>query len=127
MVPERDAADSLRPRAFWPVIVVADGEYIIELRRYPRELNAAISADIPPGDPVYDQQSHRSKNGIGFPAIKAQLWVGDEKQSVAVSKDAAAAEFRMKLKKGSRRISARFIAADGRSLDSFYVYARKSK
>lgn len=122
-----DPPGSERRSAFWPVDIVADGEYTIELRRWPRELDAAISADIPPSDSVYGQPSHRTTKGVGFPAAKAQLSIGDKQQSVVVTKDAVAAEFRMKLAKGSDRLSARFIAADGRSLDSFYVYIRKSR
>ena len=39
-----DPPKSKRGRAFWPVNVVAGGEYTIELRRWPRELDAAIHA-----------------------------------------------------------------------------------
>ena len=122
-----DAADSQRSRAFWPVNVITDGEYIIELRRFPRELDARIRADIPPGDLVFGHPSHRSKKGIGFPATEARLWIGDTKQSVTVTEEATAATFRTKLAKGSHQISAQFIADNGTSLDSFYVYVRKTR
>ena len=122
-----DATDSQRPLAFWPVHVTVDGEYTIELRRYPRELDAAISADIPPGEPVYGERAHRSQKGIGFPVSEGHLLIGDQNQSVEVAKDATAATFRVKLPKGSQRISARFVATDGRSLDAFYVYVTKSE
>ena len=122
-----DAADSQRSRAFWPVNAITDGEYTIELRRFPRESDARIRADIPPGDLVFGHPSHRSKKGIGFPATEAQLWIGNTKQSVTVTEEATAATFRTKLAKGSHRISAQFIAANGTSLDSFYVYVRKTK
>jgi len=115
-----------RAAAFWPVKVVAEGEYVIELRRWPREVDAAISADLPSGELVYGQPSHRSIKGIGFPATQAELSVGDQKRSVAIAKNDVAARFRTKLTKGSHRLSARFVAAGGRSLDAFYVYVSKA-
>jgi arylsulfatase B len=122
-----DAADSKRPDAFWPINVVTEGEYTIELRRYPRERDAAISKNIPSGAPVYGETAHRTKQGIGFPASKARLSIGDQEEISGVAKDAKTATFRMDLPKGSQRLSAKFVAADGTSLDAFYVYARKSK
>jgi len=116
--------DKRRP-TFWPVDVVTDGEYTVELRRWPRELDAAIHADIPPGEKVYGRPAHRSAPGVGFPAVKAHLTVGEQKLTKTVSNDAVGVTFRVKLSKGSYRLSGRFVDATGRRLDAFYVYVKK--
>jgi len=117
---------SKRPRAFWPVQVVAEGEYTIELRRWPKELDAAIHADVPPGAKVYGRPAHRSTPGVGFPAVKAYLTIGGQRLTQTVSKDDAGVTFRVKLSKGSHRLSATFVDAEGSSLDVFFVYVTES-
>jgi len=120
-----DEPQSKRPRAFWPVKVVADGEYQIELRRWPVEVDAPIHADIPAGANVYGQDAHRTRPGQGFPAAKADLSIGDQRLTVDIDERTRAAIFRTRLSAGSQRLSAKFYADSGRSLDAFYVYVRK--
>ena len=78
------AAKDKRPPAFWPVNVVASGKFVIELRRWPIELDHPIRADLPAGDLVYGEKSHRSQPGLGFPAVKANLTIGDRQFSTGV-------------------------------------------
>ncbi len=119
-----DPPDSKR-RAFWPVNVVTAGEYTVELRRWPQELNAAIHADVPPGENVYGRPARRSVPGTGFPAVEARLGIGEQQRRMAVRGEDLGATFRVKLSTGSYRLSARFLDAKGRSLDAFFVYVRK--
>ena len=114
-----------RRPAFWPVEVVADGEYTIELRRWPRELNAAIQADVPPGEKVYGRPAQRTTPGVGFPAVRAQLSIGEQHVAKAVDKTTRGATFRVRLPKGSYRLSGGFADVRGRKLDAFYVYVKK--
>jgi len=120
--PERS---SKRPVAFWPVKVVTPGEYAIELRRWPVELDRPIHSELPAGAPVYGAKSHRSKQGVGFPAVKATLTIGDQCLTTSVDKSTQAAVFHTSLDAGAHRLSAKFHDADGRSLDVFFVYAIK--
>jgi arylsulfatase A-like enzyme len=120
-----DPPKSKRGRAFWPVQVVTKGEYAIELRRWPKELNDAIRANIPPGDKVYGRPAHRTVPGTGFPAVEAQLAIDEQQRTRPVGEDDLGATFRMTLSKGSHRLSAWFIDAKGRKLDAFYVYVKK--
>jgi len=120
-----DPPESKRPPAIWPVDVVGDGEYTIELRRWPKELNAAIYADVPPGKNVYGSPAKRTTPGVGFPAVRAHLTIGGQRMTDTVSKDDAGVTFRVKLSKGSQRLSAKFVDADGRSLDTFFVYVTR--
>jgi arylsulfatase B len=112
--------------AFWPVEVVAEGEYSIELRRWPVEIDHPIHADLPPGAPVYGGKAHRSTPGAGFPAIKATLSVGDQQLTAPVDRDAKAVVFKTRLPAGAHRISAKFYDAEDRSLDAFYLYVTKA-
>lgn len=120
-----DAADSPRKSAFWPVKVVADGEYAIELRRWPVELDRPIHASLPSGELVYGAKSHRSQAGNGFPAAIANLTIGTRQLTTNINEQTKAAVFKTKLATGSYRLSANFFDAEGRSLDTFYVYVRK--
>ena len=120
-----DPPGSKRAPAFWPVDAVTGGEYRIELRRWPVELDRPIHADIPPGAPVYNEASHRSHPGQGFPAVKAVLTIGDQQLTTSVNEQTKAAVFQARLTAGSHRISAKFFDAQGRSLDVFYVYVKE--
>lgn len=122
-----DAAGSKRPMAFWPIEVITEGEYTIELRRWPKEAATAIQADLPPGGKVYGLDSHRSTPGIGFPAVKAQLSIGGKSYEKVVDGNAAGVVFKVNLKQGSNTISAKFIDGQGRTLDAFFVYVNKSR
>jgi arylsulfatase A-like enzyme len=120
-----DKPQSKRPPAFWPVSVMADGEYRFELRRWPVEVDRPIHADLPPGGLVYGAKAARSVAGMGFSAVEASLTIGDRKLTASVDEQTKAAVFRAKMTAGSHRISAKFHDAQGRSLDVFYVYVNK--
>ena len=120
-----DPAEKKRAAAFWAVDVVTDGEYTIELRRWPRELGAAIHADIPAGAEVYGRPAYRTIPGMGFPAVEANLSIGGRSFTEPVDDQAKGITFRVELSKGSHRLSARFIDAERRSLDAFYAYVTK--
>ncbi len=122
-----DPPESKRRQAFWPVNIVTEGEYTIELRRWPKELGAAIHANIPPGAKVYGRPTFRTTPGMGFPAVEASLSIGDRSFTEPVDDRAKGITFRVKLPKGSHRLSARFIDAERRSLDAFYAYVTKSE
>jgi hypothetical protein len=100
-------------------------QYRIELRRWPVELDHPITADLPPGDLVYNEKSHRSTPGTGFPAVRAVLTIDDRQLTATVNEQTKAAIVQTELLAGSHRISAKFFDAEGRSLDVFYVYVSK--
>lgn len=117
-----DPPASKRRRAFWPVNVVADGKYTIELRRWPVEIDRPIHSDVPPAAQVYGRNAYRTRPGIGFPAVKASLSIGDQNLTAPVDERTKAVIFKATLTTGSHRLSAKFFDAEGRSLDVFYVY-----
>ncbi len=118
-------APGKRRSPFWPVEVVTDGEYAIELRRWPMELDAPIRADVPPGSDVPGPLAHRTAKGQGFPAVEARLAIGDLHLKQDVGSEATGVVFRATLKKGSYRLSAAFLDSRQNSLDAFYIYVTK--
>jgi len=121
-----DPPGSKRARAFWPVEAVIGGEYRIELRRWPVELDHPIQADLPPGARVYGENVQRTTPGVGFPAVKAILSIDDRQLTATADEQTKAVVFQARLTAGSHRISAKFFDAQGRSLDVFYVYVSKT-
>ena len=122
-----DATGSKRPLAFWPVEVVTDGEYTIELRRWPEEAATPIRSGLPEGDLIYGLPSHRTTPGKGFPATEGRLFIGEQTLLGEVETNAESLIFKLDLKAGKQRLSAKFFDSQGRSLDAFYVYVTKSE
>lgn len=121
-----DPPNSPRPSAFWPVDVLAAGDYTIELRRWPQEAALPIQADIPAGEPIYGSPTHRTTPGLGFPATVARLTIDGQQFETEVTADTLGAAFRVKLNAGTQHLSAKFFDDEGRSLDAFYVYVAKA-
>jgi hypothetical protein len=63
---------------------------------------------------------------MGFPVVKAQLTIGEKHFTESVDENTKGVTFRVKLSKGSQRLSAKLVDAEGRSLDALYVYVTKS-
>ena len=120
-----DAPDRPRPPAFWPVDVLAEGDYTIELRRWPQEAALPIHANMAEGEKIYGRPSHRTTPGLGFPAVEARLSIDRKQFETAVHEDTLGAAFRVKLSPGAQHLSAKFFDDQGRSLDAFYVYVTK--
>ena len=114
-----------RRAPFWPVEVVTDREFAIELRRSPMELDTPIGADVPPGSDVPGQRAYRTAQGQGFAAVEARLAIGDLQLQYDVDPEATEVVFRARLKQGSYRLSASFLDSGQKSLDAFYVYVTK--
>ncbi len=117
-----DAAGSGRAAPFWAIEVTRAGTYSFEIRRWPREIDTAIHADVPPGEPVFGRPALRSEPGRGFPASSVEFTVGGKSFDAPVAPDSLSVTLSTKLPAGSHRVTARFRAADGRRLDAFYVY-----
>jgi arylsulfatase A-like enzyme len=121
-----DSPGSDSRHAYWPVQVLNEGNYHIELCRWPKEANAAIHQDLPAGDLVYGRPGQRSIPGRGFKAVQAQLTIGDQQYKVAVDQADVSAMFNVLLRKGTQKLSAKFTDEEGRSLDAFFVYVERA-
>ena len=97
--------------SFWAVEVARRGDYEIELRRWPKEVDAPITAAIEGGEAI------RAKT--------ARLKIADLDQTKEIPKDAKAVTFRLKLKAGKTRLQTWFIDDESESRGAYYVYVKR--
>jgi arylsulfatase A-like enzyme len=97
--------------SYWVVEVARDAEYEIELRRWPKEADAPITAAIDGGQAISAQ--------------KARLKIADFDQTKQVPKDAKAVTFKTQLKAGKTRLQTWFIDGEDESRGAYYVYAKR--
>ena len=110
---------------FWNVKVVADGDYEIRLRRWPKEASLPINVALKPGADVPGAKAFRTAKGIPIKATRATLRVGEVAAETNVEPGAEEATFKLKLKAGKTRMSARFFTGDGTEYGAYYAYVRK--
>jgi arylsulfatase len=101
----------------WNLLVERDGTYEIELRRWPREADAAIAAGVPPFRAV----DGGLPAGKALPIVKARLKVGDVDESKPVGPEDRGVTLTLPLKAGTRtRLQTWFYDADGKELCGAY-------
>ncbi len=110
---------------FWNVRVVEDGEYEIRLRRWPKETAASIDAGLPPGEPVPGDRAFRVQPGKAVSVVRATLQIGDQSAESSIESGAEEAVFKMDLKAGTTRLSARFFTEQGDWIGAYYAYVEK--
>jgi arylsulfatase B len=107
---------------FWNVNVARAGKYVVRLRRWPREADAAIDAELPPGADVPGVSPYRARRGKPVPAVKASLTIGDRTWEAATPPASKEVEFGVDLQEGRTRLSALFHTADGKKYGAYYAY-----
>ncbi|MCZ0951477.1 MAG: arylsulfatase [Rhodospirillaceae bacterium] len=118
----RIARDRAGNDCTWAVDVERAGEYIVELRRWPRELNHPIRGSVPPGEPVPGAPTHRNPPGAAYAAVRATLTIGSDTYSDSVGEHDRAVLFGVSLDLGPTAITATFEDEDGKVVPSYYVY-----
>jgi arylsulfatase len=109
----------IRRNGVWNLFVARSGTYDIELRRWPREANAPLSAGLPP----HPNPDGEFPAGVALPIAKACLKVAGFDQSQVVNPSDTAASFNVKLKSGPTKLQTWFYAADGAEISgAYYVY-----
>ena len=96
---------------FWAVEIERDGTYEFELRRWPREVDAAINEAI--------------EGGKAIAATKARLKVADKDLTRPVPADAHCVTFQVELKAGNTRLQTWLTDDNGTSRGAYYVYAKR--
>ena len=110
---------------FWNIDVETAGDYEIELRRWPRESGARISAGLPAGPDVPGVQAYRARPGIAFAAVKATVKIGELEAATDVKPDDASVTLKVTLPEGPARFDARFINAEGTQTGAYFAYVKK--
>jgi arylsulfatase A-like enzyme len=96
---------------FWALDVAEEGNYEIDLRRWPEEADAPITASLP--------------NGKALHITSAKLKVDDFDESRPVDPDARAVRFSVKLRKGKTKLQTWLMDEGGESRGAYYVYVRR--
>jgi arylsulfatase len=110
---------ALARNSHWNLEVARDGNYVFELRRWPREVDVPMHAGVP----AFNGVDGSLPAGKPLPIAKARLKVGDTDQSVAVTDDDAFVRFTLALTKGDVRAQTWFYDESGAELcGAYYVY-----
>lgn len=96
---------------FWAVEIQRDGMYEFELRRWPREADAAINKSI--------------VGGKAITATQARLKVAGEDLTKPITVDAHSVTFQVRLKAGKTRLQTWLTSENGTSRGAYYVYAKR--
>ena len=121
----RRAKSSKSNIGHWNIKVLADGKYRIAVRRWPRESEAAIDAELPPGKPVPGHDAFRTVPGVKISPEKAAIKVGDSVFESSFVPESQEIDFDVDLKQGNTQLSARFILPDGSEVGAYYAYVTK--
>lgn len=106
----------------WHLEVDQPGDYLIELRRYPRESDFAITEGIP-ATKVTDG---RYAAGKELHVVKARLQIGSLNKVIELEQGAKSASFRISLTKGPFEMRTAFLDAAGKEFcGAYYAYVRR--
>lgn len=101
----------MEENGFWAVEIAREGQYEISLRRWPKEVDAPITAAIP--------------NGNAISVSKARLEISDVDMTKEVSKEAKSVTFKVNLKAGKTKLKTWFTDEEGTSRGAYYVYVKR--
>ena len=121
----RNAEKKPSNTGFWAVDIKSAGDYTVELRRWPKEADKAINAELEAGADVPGVKPFRAAVGKPFAAIKAHLKLGGKELTLPVKKTDKGIFFHIKLKKGRDELWAKFTDASGNAMGAFYAYVTK--
>jgi arylsulfatase len=112
----------LRVNGPWNVVVDRDGDYEIELRRWSREADAPLSAELPPATFV----DGTSAPGVSLPIAEARLKIADFEEKRPTAAGDKAATFVARLKAGRTQLQTWFYDEAGNEIcGAYYVYVRR--
>ena len=112
----------LRRNGIWNILVARPGTYEIELRRWGREVDAPLTASLPP----HQHADGEFPAGVALPIAKARLKVADFDQSTATGATEKAVKFTAHLDAGQTKLQTWFYDADGAEIcGAYYVYVHR--
>ena len=118
----RNAQTGANITGFWNVNVTKSGRYVIRIRRWPREADAAIGQELPPGSDVPGVTPFRARVGKPVPAVNASLTIGSKTWETDIDASSKEVKFEVDLKAGRTRLSSLFHTANGKTYGGYYAY-----
>jgi hypothetical protein len=113
---------ALRRNGDWNIVVARSGMYEIELRRWAREVDKPLVADLP----VFEHIEGQYPAGVALPITKARLKVAAFDESRTVSASDNAVRFITRLQSGPTQLQTWFYDKDGAQIcGAYYVYVTK--
>jgi arylsulfatase len=108
-----------RKNGVWHVQVEKPGTYEIALRRWPRDVDAALGDGVP----AHQAEDGVYPAGVAIPIAQARLKIGSFDQKAAVAPADREAVFRVALPAGPATIESWFLDAGGEALlGAYYAY-----
>lgn len=106
----------------WGLNVARDGNYVFELRRWPREADAALTAEMP----AFKAVDGEYPAGKALPIARAKLQIGEAEQAADVKPGDKFVRFTVPLKAGPIKAQTWFYDAAGKELcGAYYVYVHR--
>lgn len=112
---------------FWALKVDQPGRYAISLRRWPVEVNTAITKGLPEGDPVPGLTAFRETPGKAIPVESAILKIGSYNAEMPVSPTDEAVTFEVDLPAGDVNMEGlfRYGPEDDDVVGAYYAVAKR--
>ena len=123
---QADIRAGLVCNGYWEVEIAQAGRYCFELRRWPREEDRELTADIPgPLKPFTAEIANGWGGGSALPVTSARLRLGDRSWVQTTEPDQKAVVFEVELEAGETQVQSYFGLADGTELGAYYLYVTR--
>jgi len=117
------ARKGINANGFWAIKVVDPGDYEIELRRWPSELDLGIREGCE-SIPADEARLAAQPEGVAYDVKEASVMVLNQKLVKPVGLEDKFVRFKVTLEEGDYNLRTRFTLEDLRSIGAYYVYVR---
>jgi arylsulfatase A-like enzyme len=126
---QQHVRSGMKANGFWVIDVVEAGSYEIEIRRWPKEADAAFNEKVQLGP--YTADTHETNNSMlqaptkAFSIKSVRLSVAGFEQTVPLSRGSKSVSSSTYIPKGEHKLQAWMIDESGEEQGAYYVYLRK--
>ncbi len=119
---QRQVREAVAANGFWAIEIARAGTYEISLQRWPTEAEVALTAALPPTEPVPGGNS--LPEGESLPITQARLQVGDTEKVKEVTGNEPSVTFQLYLSKGKTQLKTWFASKESPTRGAYYVIIR---
>jgi len=109
----------LNCNGYWIIEIATDGDYVFELRRWPKEEDKAVTAGIP------GEITDWYHGGRALDLKTARIKIGEQEETQTIDPEAKGVTFTFNLKAGVTRLQTFLTDATGIPIGAYYVYAKR--